>query len=287
MFEMHFFSILVLVTEALAFSYPQRQAFIGGSNRPSRYSVQTPPLDTDWTYKVGTDPWPQYPRPKLARSQWQSLNGIWTYANASGHHALRDPPFNQVLSQEVLVPFCLESGLSGIQGENTAYSWYRTTFTVPPTWTGDRALLNFGAVDYEATVFVNGQNVTFHRGGYSAFSVDVTDYLNGRHNELYVAILRSLTETDIRRIVFTFDPTDSHGYVIPVGKQTVNPGHIWYRSCSGIWQSVWLESAPINYISDLSINGDASGLVNLTVSAASSNSSRVEITVSERASTPT
>jgi hypothetical protein len=183
MFKMRFFTILALATEALAVSYPQQQVLIGGR---SRYSVQTPPLDTDWTYEVGTDPWPQYPRPKLARSQWQSLNGIWTYSNASSLRALRDPPFNQTLSQEVLVPFCLESGLSGIQGANTFYSWYRTMFTVPPTWTGDRVLLNFGAVDYEATVFVNGQNATFHRGGYSAFSVDVTDYLNGRHNELYV-----------------------------------------------------------------------------------------------------
>lgn len=276
---MHFFTILALVTQALAVSYPQQQVFIEG---PTRYSVKTPPLDTDWTYEVGTDPWPQYPRPKLARDQWRSLNGIWTYANASSHHALRKPPFNQTLSQEVLVPFCLESGLSGIQGANTFYSWYRTTFTVPSAWTGDRVLLNFGAVDYEATVFVNGHNATFHRGGYSAFSVDVTDYLNSGHNELYVISYIEDTKTDKCRIVFAFDPTDSDGYVIPVGKQTLNPSHIFYRPCSGIWQSVWIESAPRNYISDLSINGDASGLVNLTVSAAKSNSARVEITIRER-----
>jgi hypothetical protein len=180
---MRFFTILALVTEALTLNYhPEQHVFTGGT---TSYSVQTPPLDTDWTYEVGTDPWPQYPRPKLARSQWQSLNGIWTYANASGEGALSNPPFNQMLSREVLVPFCLESGLSGIQGANTIYSWYRTTFTVPPKWTGDRVLLNFGAVDYEATVFINGRNATFHRGGYSAFSVDVTDYLNGQRNELY------------------------------------------------------------------------------------------------------
>lgn len=92
------------------------------------------------------------------------------------------------------MPFCLESGLSGIQGENTFYSWYRTTFTVPSTWTGDRVLLNFGAVDYEATVFVNGWNVTFNRGGYAAFSVDVTDYLNGEDNELYVVLYLACQE---------------------------------------------------------------------------------------------
>lgn len=85
--------------------------------------------------------------------------------------------------------------------------------------------------------------------------------------------------------MFAFDPTDSDQYVIPIGKQTLNPSHIFYRACSGIWQSVWIESAPTNYITDLSIDGDASGQVNLTVSAAGSNSSSVEITVCERAST--
>jgi beta-galactosidase/beta-glucuronidase len=187
---MHFFTILPLVTGALTLSLPRQQVPVGpiGSTigDTTSYAVQTPPLDTPWTYEVGTDPWPQYPRPKLARSQWQSLNGIWTYANGSGKGDLSTPPFNQNLSREVLVPFCLESGLSGIQGVNTIYSWYRTTFAVPPNWTGDRVLLHFGAVDYEATVFVNGRTATFHRGGYSAFSLDVTDYLNGEQNELCV-----------------------------------------------------------------------------------------------------
>jgi beta-galactosidase/beta-glucuronidase len=185
---MRFSVVLALVTKALTLNHPEQQVLIGEtsvSTTTTRYSVQTPPLDTDWTYEVGTHPWPQYPRPKLARSQWQSLNGIWTYANASSHSALKHPPFNKTLPHEVLVPFCLESALSGIQGAYTIYSWYRTTFTVPSKWTGDRVLLNFGAVDYEATVFVNGRNVTFNRGGYSSFSVDVTDYLNSRQNELY------------------------------------------------------------------------------------------------------
>lgn len=170
----------------MTIKFPEQQVPIGAPvGADKSYSVQTPPLDTDWTYDVGTDPWPQYPRPKLARSQWQSLNGVWTYENASGKHDLIDPPFNRTLSQKVLVPFCLESGLSGVQGENTIHSWYRTTFKVPHHWTGDRVLLNFGAVDYEATVFVNGHYATFHRGGYFAFSVDVTDYLNDGDNELY------------------------------------------------------------------------------------------------------
>lgn len=174
-------TILTLVTAALAFEHPSQQVL---ASKPIPYSVQTPPLDTDWTYKVGKDPWPQYPRPKLARSEWQSLNGLWTYQDASDHAALLEPPFNQTLGQEVLVPFCLESGLSGIQADSAIYSWYRTTFKVPSSWTGDRVLLNFGAVDYEATVFVNGKEVAFNRGGYASFSVDVTEFLNGGKNEL-------------------------------------------------------------------------------------------------------
>lgn len=183
---MQLLALLPFVTGALALTSRQQQVPLGPISSTIPYAVQTPPLDTNWTYNVGTDPWPQYPRPKLERSQWQSLNGIWTYANASGKGDLSIPPFNQTLSREVLVPFCLESGLSGIQGANTIYSWYRTTFAVPKKWTGDRVLLNFAAVDYEATVFVNGRTAAFHRGGYSAFSLDVTDYLNGDDNELCV-----------------------------------------------------------------------------------------------------
>lgn len=92
------------------------------------------------------------------------------------------------------------------------------------------------------------------------------------------------TETDCCSIVFAFDPTDSDDYNIPAGKQTLNPSHIFYRSCSGIWQSVWIESAPTNHITDLSIDGDASGQVTLMVSATDRKSSVVEVTVYERVS---
>jgi hypothetical protein len=81
----------------------------------TRYTVKEPPLTTPWTYEVGTNPWPEYPRPQLQRSQWQNLNGIWTYQNASGLDAIHAPPVNQTLQNEVLIPSCLESGLSGKQ----------------------------------------------------------------------------------------------------------------------------------------------------------------------------
>lgn len=77
------------------------------------YSLKQPPLTTPWTSKVGTDPWPEYPRPQLQRPHWQNLNGVWGYQNASGLDAVQSPPFGQQLGQEVLVPSCLESGLSG------------------------------------------------------------------------------------------------------------------------------------------------------------------------------
>lgn len=83
------------------------------SYNSTKYAVQEPPLTTPWTYTVGTNPWPEYPRPQLERSQWLNLNGIWTYQNASGLDAVNSPPFNQTLAHEVLVPSCLESGLSG------------------------------------------------------------------------------------------------------------------------------------------------------------------------------
>ena len=124
------------------------------------------------------------------------------------------------------------------------YNWYSTSFEVPSDWTGDRVLLNFGAVDYEATVFVNGKKAGFNRGGYYAFTVDITDYLSDGTNEL---------------LVFAFDPTDSDPYVIPIGKQTLNPSHIFYTPCSGIWQSVWIESAPSTYVTEVNLNADMNG----------------------------
>ena len=202
----------------------------------SSYSVKTPPLDTPWTYTVGTDPWPEYPRPQRARSQWQSLNGLWTYENASGLEDVNKPPFglsNGDSGKPILVPSCVENGLSGVQELNATHSWFATTFTVPQNWTKeDRILLNFGAVDYEATVFLNKQAVGFHRGGYFEFTVDITNQTRrGETNNL---------------LVFVHDPTDSDPYVIPLGKQTLNPQHIFYRSCSGIWQSVWIETASLS-----------------------------------------
>ncbi|KAK6840492.1 CAZyme family GH2 [Apiospora arundinis] len=224
------------------------------------YKVQTPPLDTEWTYKVGENPWPEHPRPLLHRPQWQNLNGIWKYRRAAAAEG-GIAPLNESFSNaaDVLVPSCLESGLSGVQDINVTHAWLMRDFTVPRDWSskGRRIMLNFEAVDYEATVYVNGRKAGFHRGGYWHFNFDVTDLVktNGT-NKLHV---------------FVFDPTDSMGYNIPMGKQRTDPSHIFYRSCTGIWQTVWMESVPQNYIQKLDISADMNGKVKMQVATSGGN----------------
>jgi beta-galactosidase/beta-glucuronidase len=134
-------------------------------------------------------------------------------------------------------------------GKKNFRSWYRRTFDVPAEWNSDnRVLLNFGAVDYETTVFVNGHNATKHEGGYWAFEIDITDYLskNGT-NELYVYSIVHCPIPVVNRyyrLVYVWDPTNLNIARPPNGKQVLDPRHIWYTPCSGIWQTVWLESAP-------------------------------------------
>lgn len=149
------------------------------------YEVQKPPLDTDWTYEVGTNPWPEYPRPQLRRESWKSLNGLWTWRAAESEGDVDNPPSAGPLDREVLVPSCIESGLSGLQILDVHHMWYETTFEVPEEWDGQRVLLNFESVDYRAVVFVNGVEKTTHTGGYFRFSVDVTDEVKfGSSNDL-------------------------------------------------------------------------------------------------------
>ncbi|PLW26352.1 hypothetical protein PCANC_04290 [Puccinia coronata f. sp. avenae] len=220
---------------------------------PTPYALKTPPLTTDWTAKVGSSPWPEYPRPLLRRRDWLNLNGPWQFKPANNSQEIKNPPFGGCgLSREILVPFPMESGLSGIM-ENHMYSWYRRTFVVPQGWSGHNVLLNFGAVDYEATVFVNGKNVGFHRGGYFKFTLDITDALKqaGQENEL---------------LVFVYDPTNSEGTLIPVGKQVLKPDHIFYTPSSGIWQTVFLEPVPKEYILDIQTTAHADGSVKIQVS---------------------
>ncbi|KAF1848851.1 glycoside hydrolase family 2 protein [Cucurbitaria berberidis CBS 394.84] len=244
------------------------------SSNDTDYKVGFTPLKTQWTDTVGTNPWPEFPRPRLQRSAWKNLNGVWRYRNTD-NTALSNPPFGQRLESPVLVPSCLESALSGVTGKNRTYSWYQTSFDIPSSWPSEnKAILNFGAVDYEATVFVNGKNAGFHRGGYFEFSVDTTPYLKaGGANEL---------------LIHVYDPTDLGDIQIPIGKQTLNRGGmIWYTPCSGIWQTVFLESTPTEYIAKLDLVADMNGQVNVTVHSSTNSSSSYEITIHEQNSEDT
>ncbi|MFJ3990933.1 PA14 domain-containing protein [Streptomyces sp. NPDC090032] len=200
-------------------------------------------LRTKWADEVGPkNAHPEYPRPQLTRDAWQNLNGEWQFAAAKSGDK---PPVGKQLGEKILVPYPVESQLSGIERHEDRM-WYRRTFTVPAGWKvgdGKRLQLNFGAVDWQSEVYVNGTKVAEHKGGYDKFSADVTDALKpGRTQELIVGV---------------YDPTDAQGGENPpVGKQRLDPSGIWYTPSSGIWQTVWMESVAADHAADLKITPD-------------------------------
>lgn len=198
-------------------------------------------LRTEWADQIDpAQPWPEYPRPQLAREPWLSLNGAWEFAGAA---ADEKPVFGKTLSEHITVPFPVESQLSGLE-RHEDHMFYRKLVTVPASWhigSGQRLRLNFGAVDYQARVWVNGQQVADHTGGYTAFSADITNALSGTGaQEIVVAV------------------TDTTGSDQPIGKQSRTPGGIVYTQTSGIWQTVWMEAVPDAAIDDLVTTPDLS-----------------------------
>lgn len=189
---------------------------------------------------------PEYPRPQLVREKWLNLNGLWQYQ--PGTSANRTLPKGK-LSGSILVPFAVESALSGVMEQHERL-WYRRKFTLPKTWNGQRILLHFGAVDYETEVYINGKSLGIHTGGYDPFSFDITP---------------EITKTGEQEIaVRVFDPTDNGGQ--PRGKQTLHPQGIMYTSTTGIWQTVWLEPVPKTSIETIKIVPDIDkSVVKLTV----------------------
>jgi hypothetical protein len=219
-----------------AFALVGAAAPTAGATTP--YHERFPPLVTPWTRSVSTvAPLPDYPRPQLERSSWLSLNGRWQYQQAQTGEA---PPFGRSLAQTILVPFAPEAPTSGIGREDSS-GWYRRTFTIPSAWSGKHVELNFGAVSWAASVYVNGKLAGTHRGDYDAFSLDVTRYLrpNGP-NELVVGY---------------YDPIGAAGE--PVGKQVAGaPRGIYHTAVSGIWQTVWLEPVSRQHIGALDLVPD-------------------------------
>ncbi len=193
-------------------------------------------IRTAWSEEI--DPQnvlPEYPRPQMVRSEWKNLNGLWNYAI----RPLGEQP--AAFDGEILVPFAVESSLSGV-GERLGSKnelWYERTFEISPKWNGKRILLHFGAVDWKADVWVNGISVGSHTGGYTPFSFDITAALAKGENTLRVRV---------------WDPTDE-GYQ-PRGKQVNTPNGIWYTPVSGIWQTVWLEAVPQQYIREVRTTPD-------------------------------
>jgi len=167
---------------------------------------------------------PEYPRPVMERDKWQNLNGLWDYAILPAGQS--EP---QQFDGKILVPFAVESSLSGVQKTlgKANELWYKRTFTVPTDWKNKSILLHFGAVDWKSEVYVNDIKIGTHTGGFTPFSFDITPYLTSGAQKLVVKV---------------WDPTDES--YIPRGKQVVRPEGIWYTPVSGIWQTVWLE--PVN-----------------------------------------
>lgn len=225
------------------------------------YEKKEPPLKTPWTDEVGpNNALPEYPRPQMTRDRWRNLNGVWQFAAAQEGDA---PPFGQNLAERVLVPYPIESALSGIKRHEDRM-FYRRTFTVPDGWKvgkKQRLMLNFGAVDYLAVVYVNGQRIGNHRGGYGGFSFDVTDALKKKGQQEVV--------------VGVTDLTDQGGQA--VGKQASRPGGIFYTPSSGIWRTVWMEPVSRARIDRLDMTPNLnSDTLNLNVKATGARGKLVE-----------
>lgn len=208
-------------------------------------------IKTPWAEKI--DPnnvLPEYPRPIVERSQWQNLNGLWDYAILN-KGAIEPQQFDG----KILVPFCVESSLSGVQKTLTEKQelWYHRTFTVPSNWSGKHILLNFGAVDWKADIYINDILIGTHTGGYTGFSFDITPYLNPKGSQ--------------KLVVRVWDPTNKSYQ--PVGKQTLTPNSIWYTAVSGIWQTVWIEPVGENHITTIATAPDIkNGSLDLTARTA-------------------
>lgn len=217
----------------------------------SAYEPAGDGMMTRWGKEVTPENvWQRYPRPRLERADWQNLNGIWHCSVTPAEAGIAEAAFDR----EILVPFCIESSLSGIGEPFTPDQrlWYKREFTLDPSWKGKNIILHFGAVDYQCEVFVDGKSVGTHTGGNNAFSFDITHALKGKGPHTLV--------------VSVTDPTDTTPATR--GKQKLKPDGIWYTPVSGIWKTVWLEPVGSAYIENVYPQADVDkGTVTFSLTA--------------------
>ncbi len=181
---------------------------------------------------------PEHPRPQMVREDWQNLNGLWQYAITGKDAGAPEP---DQYDGRILVPYPVESALSGVMKRvgPEKILWYHRTFETPDLGGGKRLLLHFEGVDWDATVYLNGEEVGRHRGGYDPFTLDVTGALRKDTNDLVVRV---------------FDPTDAGQQ--PRGKQVRKPHGIWYTPVTGIWRTVWMEPVAERHIDRIVLTPD-------------------------------
>ncbi len=180
-------------------------------------------------------PRPEYPNPQFARADWMNLNGTWQFEMDPGRSG-EDRKLYEAdsLSGEIVVPFCPESKLSGVGYTDFIPAvWYRRTVSIPADKLSGRVFLHFGAVDYEAVIYVNGKEVGSHKGGYVHFSFDVTGFVHAGEN-----------------VIAVYASDDARDGLIASGKQCFRYASMGchYTRTTGIWQTVWLEFTPKDYV---------------------------------------
>ena len=272
--------MLCLLTSALAIDVTiLRPAAAGWKRTQCGGATGTTDLPTKWASQVSSSepPLPEYPRPTLVRSPhgifdrdkgddttWRTLNGLWEWQPAAS--ATAPPPFGQTLAGSILVPFPIESCLSGVAPKSSsAYvdrSFYRLVVQPRPAKQGSRMMLRFGAVNWQAAVYLNGALATNHTGGYDGFEVEVTTAWrkasasassDGRGSTDEIDEIAEIGEIEI--LIAVFNPADRGAQ--PNGKARISaissPGGDTYTPASGLWQSVWLEEVPAVFISRVQI----------------------------------
>lgn len=185
--------------------------------------------------EINRIPRPEHPFPQFMRDEWMNLNGTWEFEYDYSASGQARKVFEKAhLQDSILVPFCPESELSGIGNRDFMNSiWYQRYVRIPEEWKGKRMILHFGAVDFEAVIYINGKEAGNHQGGYVSFSIDITDFLEPGDNRICVCV-----KDDVR--------TGRQ----PAGKQSeqYDSYRCLYTRTTGIWQTVWLEAVPENYV---------------------------------------